>query len=278
MPSNQETLFPEEDIQIELHDYDLVIINSSGGKDSSVAIFEICRLAGLEGYPKTNIHISHQDLGEMEWKGTKALVQQQADHFGLQVHFSKRRDKNGYEETLLEYVERRGMWPSSQQRYCTSDFKRGPGARVITKLAPGRQENKVLYVFGFRKEESPARKKKKPLELNKKHSTKSGREVWDYLPVHDWTTEKVWQTIRKNGIPYHDAYDLGMPRLSCCFCIFSPFDALVLAGYANPELLDRYIEVEEKIGHTFKDGFSIADVREAIQNGYRPEKVENWIM
>lgn len=264
--------------EVDLHEYDVVIVNSSAGKDSSVAIFEICRMADEQGYDKSNIHVSHQDLGEMEWKGTKELAKEQADHFGLQIHYSKRRDKNGYEETLLEYVERRGMWPSSQQRYCTSDFKRGPGGRVITKLQSGREESKVLYVFGFRAEESPARSKKEPLALNKNYTTKSGREVWDYLPVHHWDAELVWRTIRENDIPYHWAYDLGMPRLSCCFCIFSPFDALVTAGYANPELLDRYVEVERKIGHTFRDGFAIEEVKKAIEEEYQPEQIEDWVM
>ena len=69
-----------------------------------------------------------------------------------------------------------------------------------------------------------------------------------------------------------------MPRLSCCFCIFSPFDALVCAGYANPELLDRYVEVEEKIGHTFKNGFAIKEVKEAIKKGYKPKNISDWVM
>lgn len=261
-----------------LHDYDIVIINSSAGKDSSVAISEIWSMAKLQGYDRSNIHVSHQCLGDMEWKGTKELAKEQAEYFGLQIHYSKRRDQSGYEEDLLEYVERRGMWPSNSCRFCTSDFKRGPGARVVTKLAPGRTKSKVLYVFGFRKEESPSRRKKKKLAINKKLTTKSGREVWDFLPVHDWSVEKVWETIHKYNIPYHEAYDLGMPRLSCCFCIFSPFDALVTAGYANPELLDRYIEVEEKIDHTFKDGFAISEVKEAIQMGYKPQHIEDWVM
>lgn len=272
------TLFPIEDVMVDLHRYDTMIINSSGGKDSSVAIFEVCRMADQQGYDKSNIHVSHQDLGEMEWPGTKELVKEQAEFFGLQLHISKRRDKDGVEETLLQYVERRELWPSSNQRYCTSDFKRGPGGRVITKLAPGREESKVLYIFGFRAEESPARSKRKQLSLNNNFTTKSGREVWDYLPVHHWSADKVWATIREFDIPYHWAYDLGMPRLSCCFCIFSPFDALVIAGRENPALLDRYVEVERKIGHTFKDGFAIEEVKKAIEQGYHPEKAEDWVM
>lgn len=258
-------------------DYDLIIVNSSAGKDSLCALFEVCRIAKKQNYSFEKIVVSHQDLGESEWKGTKELVKHQADLFGLKTYYSKRRDKNGYEETLLEYVERRGKFPSNKQRYCTSDYKRAPGARIVTALTKELGNCKILYVFGFRTAESPARAKKQKLIFNKRSSSKK-RIVFDYLPIHNWSDKKVWQVIKNNKLPYHFAYDLGMPRLSCCFCIFSPLDALVIAGKANPKLLDKYIAVEKKIGHTFKNGFSIKEVKEAIEKGYEPKKVENWIM
>src|SRR5690606_2383428 len=96
-----------------LNDYDLIILNSSGGKDSLVELYEVTRLAKEQRYPLDRIVVSHQDLGEMEWQGTRELVKEQADFFGLKTYYSKRRNKNGYEETLLEYVERRGKWPSN---------------------------------------------------------------------------------------------------------------------------------------------------------------------
>lgn len=260
-----------------LHEYDLIIINSSAGKDSLCCLYQICKIADDQMYRRTKIVVSHQDLGEMEWNGTKELAEKQANHFGLDIHYSKRRDKYGKEETLLEYVERRGKWPSNKQRYCTSDFKRGPGARVVTMLTKELGECKVLHVFGFRKDESPARSKKEKLSINKKLTTKK-RIVHDYLPIHHWDNKKVWSTIKDNGLPYHNAYDLTMPRLSCVFCIFSPFDALVIAGKSNSELLDRYIEVEDKIGHTFRDKFSLREVRDAINEGYTPDKVSDWTM
>jgi 3'-phosphoadenosine 5'-phosphosulfate sulfotransferase (PAPS reductase)/FAD synthetase len=234
-------------------------------------------MADDQFYPKHKIVVSHQDLGEMEWEGTRELAGKQAADFGLKIYFSKRRDKNGYEETLLEYIERRKKFPSNNQRYCTSDFKRAPGARVVTMLTKGLGECKILHVFGFRKEESPARSKKPVLAINKMLTTKK-RLVHDYLPIHDWSTKYVWKIIKHNKLDYHPAYDLGMPRLSCCFCIFSPFDALVTAGKANPELLNRYVEIENKIGHTFKAKSSIGDVKKAINDGYEPKQIMNWIM
>lgn len=260
-----------------LHDYNLVIINSSAGKDSLASIYAICTMAKEQGFPFSQIVVSHQDLGNSEWKGTKELAQRQAEMFGLEIYYSKRRNKAGREETLIEYAERRGKWPSNKQRWCTSDYKRGPGGRVVTALTRDIGNVKVLYVFGFRADESPARKKKEVLKLNKKLTTKK-RQVYDYLPIHDWSTAEVWETIKGNGLPYHKAYDLGMPRLSCVFCIFSPFDALVIAGYHNPDLLEQYVQTERKINHDFRDGQKISDVQKAINSGYKPAIIKDWVM
>jgi 3'-phosphoadenosine 5'-phosphosulfate sulfotransferase (PAPS reductase)/FAD synthetase len=260
-----------------LNDYDLIIVNSSGGKDSLCAIWEVNRIAELQNFPKDKIIVSHQDLGEAEWHGTTRLAEMQAELFGFKFFISRRRDKNGKEETLLEYVERRGKWPSSTQRYCTSDFKRGPGARVVTAQTKDLGNCKVLYVFGFRWDESPSRAKKETLKLNRMLTTKK-RTVHDWCPILDWTTKDVWDVIKGHKLPYHRAYDLGMPRLSCVFCIFSPFDALVIAGIQNRDLLDKYVKVEEKIGHTFRVNFSIKSVQEAIEKGYVPEKLKDWVM
>jgi len=260
-----------------LHQYDIVIINSSAGKDSLVMLYKIYLLALEQDYPLDQIHVSHQDLGDMEWEGTINLARYQAEYFSFHFDISKRRNKDGYEENLLEYVERRGKWPSNKQRYCTSDFKRGPGARVVTQLTKNLGKCKVLHCFGFWANESPARSKRLKVSTNGSLSTQK-RTVHDYLPIHDWTDQQVWGAIRENKLPYHYAYDLGMPRLSCVLCIFSPFDALVLAGKKNPKLLQRYVDVEAKIGHTFNQKFAIADVKKAIDNGQQPGHINDWRM
>lgn len=257
--------------------FDIIIINTSGGKDSICAIHRILQLAQEQDYPKSRIHLSHQDLGESEWPGVKGLVIEQADYFGLNVEFEKRIDHQGQEESLLQYVERRGKWPGRNSRFCTSDMKRGPGAKVITRLTKGMGSCKVLYVFGFRKSESPARKKKHFFKKVERHCT-SKRTVYEYLPIHSWTDQKVWDVIKSNKIPYHKAYDLGMPRLSCVFCIYSPFDALVLAGIQNPDLLQKYVDLEKKIGHSFQDKVSLVEVQNAIADGHTPGKIASWVM
>jgi 3'-phosphoadenosine 5'-phosphosulfate sulfotransferase (PAPS reductase)/FAD synthetase len=201
----------------------------------------------------------------MEWQGTLELVKRQAAHYGLRVEVSSYRDRAGRELSLLDYVRNRKKWPSSKQRFCTSEFKRGPGGRVIVRLfreSPG----PILNVYGFRAEESPARAKKPTFTRNARFST-GERDVWDWLPIHKWTEAQVWESIRESGVEFHRAYTLGMPRLSCVFCIFAPKDALVLAGRENRELLERYVATESEIGHRFRVDTSLAEVRAAVMEG-----------
>jgi len=228
------------------------------------------KIADQQNLPRERIVVSHQILDDVEWPGTTELAEEQAAHYELKFITSRHRNMRGENPSLLDYVERRGKWPSSTTRYCTSDFKRGPGRRVLTALSrerPGR----ILSVFGFRAEESPSRSKKEVLSLNAGASTKSDlRKVWDWLPIHHWKEREVWEDIRASKVPYHPAYDKGMPRLSCAFCIFAPKGALMISARENPELCDRYLALEEKIGHDFQHKKPLRLIKEALERGEEP--------
>jgi 3'-phosphoadenosine 5'-phosphosulfate sulfotransferase (PAPS reductase)/FAD synthetase len=91
--------------------------------------------------------------------------------------------------------------------------------------------------------------------------------VTDWYPLTDWTEDEIWADITASGVPHHRAYDLGMPRLSCAFCIFAPRAALMIAGRENPELLDTYVEIEREICHSFRAKETIESIRDAIRDG-----------
>lgn len=264
-----------------LHDYDFVIINSSGGKDSQTMMRAVVALADAQNYSRDGIIVAHADLGRVEWEGTKELCQEQAEYYGLAFQAIARPQGD-----LLFHVQQRGMWPSPQQRYCTSDHKRGQIAKIITRLDRAYRElydvktTRVLNCMGLRAEESPARKKK-PIFTSSAYGSTKSRQVDLWLPIHDWTEDTVWKDIKASGVPYHPAYDLGMPRLSCCFCIFAPRSALVLAGHHNKALLEEYVLTEIEIEHTFRQDLSLLDIYEAVERGeaYETEKMTgDWNM
>lgn len=256
---------------VDLKSYEWIVINSSAGKDSQAMLTDMVRRCDAAGVERAKMVVAHADLGDMEWKSTKDLAETQAKFYGLRFEAVARPQGD-----LLTQIEQRGMWPSSSCRYCTSDHKRGQVSKIITKLSKETKKDRpgmigpvrILNCLGIRAQESPARAKKIPFQTNERLTGKAiAKYVDEYYPIFDWTVGQVWETIKNSGVQHHYAYDLGMPRLSCIFCVFAPKAALITAGKHNPEMLDRYVQVEKKIGHTFRHKFSIKEVQDAIAQG-----------
>lgn len=275
----------------QLHRYDTILMSSSAGKDSQAMLDYVVALADEQGFSRSRIVVAHADLGDVEWPGTPELAAEQAAHYGLRFEVVSRIGKVKEDDQgtlykrgekfggLLDYVERRGKWPDSQNRYCTSDFKRAPIRALITRLHREHGSDRpyrMLCTMGQRAAESKPRAKYLPFARGAApgRDTREGctekREVDTWLPIHSWTTEMVWERIRKSGVRYHPVYDTGMKRLSCRLCIFAPEAALMLAGSLAPDLLAEYVRVETKIGHTFRNKFSLRVIKDRLDAGERP--------
>jgi 3'-phosphoadenosine 5'-phosphosulfate sulfotransferase (PAPS reductase)/FAD synthetase len=258
-----------------LKEYDWIVINSSAGKDSQAMLDYVMELAEAAGVARCVV-VVHCNLGRVEWPGTRELAWNQSLRYGVRFDVVCREQGD-----LLNQVEARGMWPSPKQRYCTSDQKRAPVHRLYTALAAetgrGRQA-RILSCQGMRAEESPARSKRAPFEQDERASN-GRRRVDNWLPIHSWKVADVWARIKagRTADLIHPAYGLGMPRLSCCFCIFAPKSALVLAGKHNRELLAEYVRIEEKIGHKFRVDLSLAEVQAAVEAN-EATSVADWKM
>ncbi len=269
---------------VDLHSYDWIVLNTSAGKDSQAMLDYVVRLVDAQGIDRAKLVVVHADLGRVEWKGTKDLAAEQAAHYGLRFEVVTRKGRvhrGKHLGDLLEHVEERGMWPSSTARYCTSDHKRDQVGRLHTQLVKetgvkGRQV-RILNCMGMRAQESPARAKLVSFKVDKRN-TNGKRHVDIWLPIHGWSHDQVWSLIKKSGVRHHMAYDLGMPRLSCCFCIFAPKSALMLAGKHNPELLAEYVRIEKKIKHTFRQELSLESIQDELKAGAQVEKVADWAM
>lgn len=259
---------------MDLTSFDRVVINTSAGKDSLAMMSIIVALARDQGVLGRVLAV-HCDIGQVEWEGTRELAEEHCRHFGIPLVIVRRERGD-----LLAQVEARGKWPDSANRYCTSDQKRDQVAKlhtqIVGELSLGRRA-RILNCMGFRAEESPARAKRDTVSVDKRLSN-GKREVVNWLPIHHWTVGEVWAEIAKSGARPHPAYALGMPRLSCMFCIFAPKAALMIAGRANRALLDKYCAIEAKIGHRFQDKLSLASVRDAIDRGEIIGKPASWNM
>jgi 3''-phosphoadenosine 5''-phosphosulfate sulfotransferase (PAPS reductase)/FAD synthetase and related enzymes len=221
----------------------LFISNHSGGKDSQAMYLHLRQFV-----PKRQLVLVHADLGAVEWAG--AIDHIKATTNGEPLHICRSR------RTLLEMIEERGMFPSPQQRQCTSDLKRGPIEKTIRAISKATGNGLIVNCMGMRAEESSGRKKLAPFKFSERNS-KAGREWYDYLPIHKWTEEFVFSRIAAAGQQPHIVYSLGMSRFSCVFCIMaSEKDLQTAARLATerPELLNdphlfrKYVNLERSTG------------------------------
>jgi 3'-phosphoadenosine 5'-phosphosulfate sulfotransferase (PAPS reductase)/FAD synthetase len=246
----------------DLRSADVILVNSSAGKDSQTMLAVVVAAAEAAGV-RDRITVLHCDLGltpggrPVEWPGTGELARRQAEHYKLR--FETRRRNGG---ALFDQIAARGKWPSANARYCTSDQKRGPARRLITDLVTElglNRQAQVINCLGLRAEESRARARRQA--LTREDAASSGRrEVWTWLPILDWTERQVWSHIRASGVPYHTAYDQGMTRLSCSLCVLASRDDLVCAARLRPDLAGEYAELETAMGHRFKADLSMAQI------------------
>lgn len=208
----------------------LFCVNSSAGKDSQAMLHFVRRHV-----PDDQIVILHAVLDGVEWDGVQEHLE--ATAMGLPILKCRSR------RTLLQMVEERGMFPSPRQRQCTSDTKRGPLEKTIRHTGA----KLIVNCMGMRAEESSSRAKLQTFKYSDRNS-KNGREWYEWLPIHEWVVEEVWEMIRSVGQEPHWAYGKGMSRLSCCFCIMSSRSDLRTAALLNPALYKRYVELERQIG------------------------------
>jgi 3'-phosphoadenosine 5'-phosphosulfate sulfotransferase (PAPS reductase)/FAD synthetase len=270
----------------DLTGYDLILVNSSAGKDSQAMLDVVVHEAERQGVRRGRLVVVHADLGRVEWPGTKELAAEHAAHYGLP--FETVRNRNWSD--LLERIESRGMWPGvgkagTNNRYCTSEFKTAQVRRLMTALVklrhaepgwPKDRKVRILNCLGVRAQESRERAKREPFSYDEASSNKTLRDVDEWLPIFAWSVDQVWARIRQAGTRHHYAYDLGMPRVSCVLCVYATPAALTIGAKHNPDLAADYAAAERRMGHTFRDGFSIAELVDRAATADMPAVADDW--
>ncbi|WP_331726419.1 phosphoadenosine phosphosulfate reductase family protein [Streptomyces sp. NBC_00470] len=278
VPSAPATTVPTELLRFA----DWILLNSSGGKDSQAMASHICHLADRLGLLH-RVVVVHADLGDVEWGGTRALAEDQARRLGVRFEVVHAEGGDLLARTVARFFKLKAKaedearaegldpaaakvapaWPSSSARWCTSDLKRGPIRKLMTRLVDelgglGRPV-RILNCMGQRAAESAPRAKLQPVEIDRPASN-GKRHVTTWRPIHGWTDVEVWKEIACSGLPYHEAYDWGMSRLSCSFCVLGCEADVVLAARLRPTKAAEYVAVEKQVGADFKHGLSMGQI------------------
>lgn len=267
-------IYITDEIERVLAQKPLLLVNFSGGKDSQAILHET-----VTHYRQTHqIEVIYSDTGfdyeeENGWKQTHQWCIEQAAKYGLELHYVTNPHRK-----YLEEVELRGRFPSSAQRWCTSHHKRAN----IQKWLRNRTEQVIISIKGMRADESPARSKLLPWELDadltvtRAKNTGLPRTVYTWLPIHAWPTKYMYEYAATNGIELNPVYQY-LPRYSCQICIFHSAKDLAMDRRHNPKAFQRIAELEKRIGFTMNPRGSVtalADMWEAGQLTNEPELLQ----
>lgn len=258
-------------------------VSHSGGKDSQAMYHAITQVV-----PANQIRVVHADLGDLEHPGTYQHIRLTiSDYHDANIIVARSVNKAGERVDFFDMVRNRRRsldaqgkhdapaFPSSAQRYCTSDLKTGPIWREIRNDG---DHPIVVNCVGIRADESASRAKKVvqrgTLMLNKKN-TNSKRDAYDWWPIAHWTDNDVWHEIvnvafqdphpayrltwRTDGKQAVDFFTQGNDRLSCQFCIFGSRGDLKRAARSNPDLLTKYANLEVEVRSTMFHGESLLE-------------------
>ena len=218
-----------------------LVINFSGGKDSTAMLALLC-----EHYPHMPKHVVMADTGwehmnsPGKWPSAIAWSEMIVERFGLPLHVVRNPNK-----TLLTMAEKRGKFPASEQRQCTSDLKRDP---INTWIRRHVRDPVVVSAMGMRAEESSNRARL-PVLCRDARETNSRRTLWKWNPILRWTEAEVRAYLAEKDLPLHPVYG-HLRRFSCRVCIFMTDHDLRQVKQHDPEAIETISRIEEQIGFT----------------------------
>ncbi len=219
------------------------IVNFSGGKDSTVAVLEAMKL-----YPPEDITLCWQDTGA-EYAETEGHVKLIAETLGLKLVTLR------HPEGFFGLAKRKGYWPTPDCRHCTRELKQ----HVFDKwLRKNRDGDETIVVSGIRADESLSWAKLPEWSTSEALSTKA-QTVTLWNPCLHMTAEQVFARVKAEGLPLHPCYEFS-PRCSCWLCFFQHPNVVRTYAEMHPELYAQACELEDEIGHTWKDGLAMNDL------------------
>lgn len=223
-----------------------VVVNFSGGKDSTVAILEV-----MKRYPKDQIVLCFQDTGA-EYVETRGYVEQIAGMLGLElVILEPKRD-------WYEQIRHDKFFFTPALRKCTWRLKvdtfRSWFARNRSKWG-----NHIVVAYGLRAEESLSRSKLNPWRYNDTRLSTKDCAVDLWLPSFYKRADEVKEQVRAEGLPLHPCYEFSS-RCNCWLCIFARYGEVRAYAEVHPELWEKACLLEDEIKCKWKEHFAISDL------------------
>jgi 3'-phosphoadenosine 5'-phosphosulfate sulfotransferase (PAPS reductase)/FAD synthetase len=219
-----------------------VVINFSGGKDSSAAVLDT-----LKVYPRNEIVLCYQNTGA-DYIETPEHVRKFAADVNLPLV-----ELQAKKEFWTRVKERR-MFPGPDTRFCTAELKRNLTYKYIRSL----QADEIILVTGIRAEESSSRAKLPEMDINEELTTRT-RKVTNWRPVLNMKAQEVKDMVKAEGLELHPCYKFST-RCNCWLCFFASYNEVRSYAEMHPDLWEQACTIEESIKFKWKEKFALQDL------------------
>ena len=229
---------------LDLRQFDKIFISVSGGKDSHAMLFFVRDLADRQGVPRDKLLAMYADTG-MEWHNAGEHVNALCKAAGVEL-LTVYPVRPMIEKVRFRLTRTCGKnpFPSQFCRWCTSEQKRHPMDKLITKYS-----GKLLKVTGERWEESAARSNLTEFCIVPRVTCKT-RHVFGWRPMLAFKEADIWEMVRETGVLRHICYDMGCSRLGCAGCIFNGDRQVKIEMRENPRIFEAIDRLETETGFT----------------------------
>ena len=296
---------PDTSTLLPLAEYDRILVQFSGGKDSAALTLDLLDRLDAEGVPRSRVELWHQCVdGEpgsptfMDWPVTHAYCVAFARALDLPIRFQWReggfwrelmRDGTPTAPAVIELAdgtraERGGKGEPGTRlrfpqqsgdlsvRWCSAYLKIDVAARAIA-ADPRLAEGRFLVLTGERREEGGEHGARAKYATTERHRTSNQRRRVDHhRPILGWSEARVWETLRAHGVVPHPVYYAGYGRCSCARCIFGGPDEWATARVLDPFNFERVAALEQHFGVTIRRGQTV--VEQAARGGLLAPEAE----
>ena len=147
---------------------------------------------------RKNLRVFTSDTGFL-FPETYELVKRAEERYGIRVE--RLQPKLSPEAQALQHGPE--LWKNNPDQCC-----------ALRKVEPLREKLASLraWVTAIRREQTSARAAAQKIEWDAKFS------LVKLNPIVDWTSEQVWEYVRRHDVPYNPLHDRNYPSIGCTHC------------------------------------------------------------
>lgn len=220
-----------------------VIASVSGGKDSTAMCLHLREL-GIPYEPvfldtgwenaETYRYLREElpaHIGEIRWLRSEVTLPPDLEAVAQLFEI-----RLGWYSPMVRWILKKGMFPSGNRRFCTTELKVRPMAKYLDSL-----DSDVVNAVGIRHEESGERAKM-PEWQDAPEDGLIAAEVW--RPIVRFTLDDVIEIHRRHGVTPNRGYLKSARRIGCWPCIRAAKKEIRAIADNDPDRIDIVRDLE----------------------------------